>query len=307
MAARFRGGDGPVKERDVTSAPGGGRRIVTGGGWSGAHGGRVTRTLVHLSDLHVGRDPADAATLGQLVAALVAARVDHVVVTGDVTHRGRLDELATFHRLVAPLEDRLTVVPGNHDRLGEDAGGLLMRDRVAIARADGLFLVRLDSTAPHNRRLLDAHGELTPSDLVEADAALSEAPPGALAVVLLHHHLLPLPGDDVWERLAHAIGLPWVGELGRGRALLSRLLGRCDLVLHGHRHAAGALELAAGDRPLRVVNAGSSTGLGRVRLLAHRGGRITGEGWLEAGAGAALGPILPTARPRAAARLTAAA
>jgi len=241
----------------------------------------VIRTLAHLSDLHVGRGPAETAALADAVAALVEARVDHVVVTGDVTHRGRLDELATFRRLAAPLAGRLTLVPGNHDRLGEDAGRFLMRGRVAVDRRPGLWLVRIDSTAPHNRRLVDSHGRLTEEDVAQVDEALDAAPDGVLTALLLHHHVHPLPGDDVWERLAGLVGLPWTAELDRGPELLARARGRCDLVLHGHRHVPAELVLDRdGARPLRVVNAGSSTGLGRTRLFCHAAGRLTGEGWL---------------------------
>jgi 3',5'-cyclic AMP phosphodiesterase CpdA len=256
----------------------------------------VTRTVLHLSDLHVGRDAAVAGALRRLVAAALEARVDEVVVTGDVTDRGRLEELATFRRLTAPLGRRLVVVPGNHDRLGDDAGRLLQRERVAVERRPGLHLVRVDSTAPHNRRLLSCHGRLDHADLEAVDAALAAATPGALTAVLLHHHVLPLPGDDVWERLATFIGLPHAAELSHGTELLSRMRGRCDLVLHGHRHRPGEIVLdRAGPRPLRVVNAGCSPDLGRARLFMHRAGRVVGEGWLDVRRGA------PVVEPAAAA------
>jgi len=244
----------------------------------------VIRTLAHLSDLHLGRSEADTWALRAMVAAVQEAGVDHVVVTGDVTDGGRLDELATFRRLTAPIADRLTVVPGNHDRLGEDAGRLLMRGRVAVERRPGLHLVRLDSTAPHNRRWLDAHGRLTEEDVAAAAEAVGDARPGDLVVVLLHHHVHPLPGDDVWERLAGLVGLPWTAEVQAGPALLDRVLGRCDLVLHGHRHVPAELVLdAEAARPLRIVNAGSTTRVGHARLFVHAAGRITGEAWLTTG------------------------
>jgi 3',5'-cyclic-AMP phosphodiesterase len=257
----------------------------------------VIRTLAHLSDLHLGRSEADVGALRGMVAAIVDAGIDHVVVTGDVTHRGRLDELATFRRAVAPIEDRLTVVPGNHDRLGEDAGHLLMRGRVAVDRRPGLQLVRLDSTAPHNRRLLDGHGQLTAADVDEVVAAVGEARPGALVAVLLHHHVHPLPGDDAWERLAALVGLPWTAELRAGQVMLERVRGRCDLVLHGHRHVPAELVLDGdAERPLRVVNAGCTTGLGLARLFVHAAGRITAESWLAAGD--PRRPGTPVAPPR---------
>jgi 3',5'-cyclic AMP phosphodiesterase CpdA len=242
----------------------------------------VIKTLAHLSDLHLGRSDADAEGLRWAVEALVRARVDQVVVTGDLTDGGLLDQLATFRRLTAPLADRLTLVPGNHDRLGEDAGRLLMRERVTTELRDGLYLVRVDSTAPHNRRWLDAHGQLTGEDLEAIEAAIDRAPARVLVAVLLHHHVHRLPGDDVWEQLSALVGLPFTAELQRGPALLNYLQGRCDLVLHGHRHVPAELVLGRDTaRPLRVVNAGSSTGLGRNRLFLHQAGRLTGEGWLD--------------------------
>lgn len=242
----------------------------------------MTRTIAHLSDLHLGASPANERSLRQMVSALVAADVDEVLVTGDVTDRGRRQELDLFRRLTAPLEGRLTVVPGNHDRLGDDAGASFMRDRVSVERRPGLHLVRVDSTAPHNRRLLDAHGMLTEGDVDRIDAALDDAPPGELVVVMLHHHLHALPGDSIWERLASAVGLPNADELPLGRALIERLLGRCDLVLHGHRHTPGDLRLRPhSPRPLRVANAGCTATLRRARLWVHEAGRITGRGWID--------------------------
>jgi len=245
----------------------------------------VIKTLAHLSDLHLGRSPADLVGVRRAVTALVEADVDQVVVTGDITDGGQFDQLAAFRRLTAPIADRLTVVPGNHDRIGENAGRLLMRGRVAAEWRDGLYLVRVDSTAPHNRRLIDAHGQLTGDDLEAIEEALGRAPARVLVAVLLHHHVHRLPGDDLWEHLAAMVGLPWTAELQRGPALLRRLRGRCDLVLHGHRHVPAELVLGPGEaRPLRVVNAGCTPGLGRNRIFSHQGGRLTGEAWLAHGA-----------------------
>jgi hypothetical protein len=65
---------------------------------------------------------------------------------------------------------------------------------------------------------------------------------------------------------------------------LHRLRGRCDLVLHGHRHQPRATTLWARDsRPLGLYNAGCSPTLGRFRIFAHAAGRVLGApGWLDA-------------------------
>jgi len=241
----------------------------------------VIRTLAHVSDLHVGKDAATDRAAARLCEALLAADVDEVLVTGDVTHRGRAVEHARFERLFAPLRDRLLVVPGNHDRLGDDVARHMMEGRVEITRRTGLHVVRADSTAAHNRALLDGHGALSAADVDAIDAAVDAAPRGALVVLMLHHHLLPLPPEGIGERLANLLGWPNAAELERGRELLARVRGRCDLVAHGHRHAASETSLAAPGRPLRVMNAGCTTELGRARLLAHAGGRILVDGWLD--------------------------
>ena len=241
--------------------------------------------IAHASDLHLGRDAATDRAARQLAVALEDAGVAVTLVTGDVTHRGRQRELDRFEACFARLsaQHRVVTVPGNHDRLSEDAGARLMSGvRVDVAARPGLHVVRLDSTAPHNRHLLASHGLLTPADVEAVVAAMDAAPEGALAVVMLHHHLLPLPPDGLGERLASALGWPSAEELSLGGALLERLRGRCDLVLHGHRHVPSELVLDAdGDRPLRILNAGSTTELGRVRVLSTRGGRLGEDGWLE--------------------------
>jgi 3',5'-cyclic AMP phosphodiesterase CpdA len=230
------------------------------------------KTLAHLSDLHIGLGPRVDAAAEKLVASL--EHVDHVVVTGDVTHRGRRAELERFREIFAPLAGRLTLVPGNHDRLGEDAGAEIMgNERVHVASRPGLHLVLADSTGPHNRSRFMSHGRLSAEDLREIEAALDRRPAGALAVLLLHHHPLPLPDEDVYEKLVTWLGLPQASELAGGWDLIERVTGRCDLILHGHKHIPSSYRTAE----LGVYNAGSSTELGRARLFRHRGGVLQGR------------------------------
>lgn len=240
--------------------------------------------IAHISDLHLGRDAATDRAAERLAEALRADPEAAVIVSGDVTHRGRLGELARFEALFRPLIDagRVVAVPGNHDRLGDDAASALMpRERVDVWSRGGLHVVRIDSTGPQNRWLLGSHGRLTREDLEAIDAALDGAPAGATVAAVLHHHVLPLPEDQLAERLATLVGLPCASELAAGARLLELLRGRCDLVLHGHRHRPYDVLLdAGGPRPLRVLNAGSSTALGRVRAMRVRPGGGWAERWI---------------------------
>src|SRR5262249_9973816 len=110
--------------------------------------------LAHISDLHVGKSARTDRSVRALARSLIEQRVDHVVLTGDVTHGGRRREYDAFCRMFRTLSfgGRITLVPGNHDRLRQDvAARMSPGSRVWTVVREGLFLVCLDSTAPHNR------------------------------------------------------------------------------------------------------------------------------------------------------------
>ena len=149
--------------------------------------------LLHLSDLHIGRSAADESHARAFVHRVLSEQVDHVVVTGDVTNRGKREELALFRGIFAPLtrDHRVTLVPGNHDRLGHDvAADIRNGARVQTAVAAGLFMVRFDSTGPHNRSWLSGHGAMSLTDIEDIVAAVERAPPEHTVALLLHHHPL---------------------------------------------------------------------------------------------------------------------
>lgn len=255
----------------------------------------ILRSLAHLSDLHFGQGPAREDMSRALCRVLADSTVDHVVVTGDITNKGRDQEMASFREAFAPLlrQGRMTLVPGNHDRVGEDAGRALMKGRrVTVEEHPGLYLVLVDSTAEHNRSYWACHGELTRRMLDEVDAALDGAPERSVVAVLMHHHLIALPVETWLERMSERLRLPYSNELELGRELLERVRGRCDLVLHGHRHVPREFHLFADTaRPLSLYNAGSSSELGRVRVFAHEAGKMTlAPRWLWADPARAWGP-----------------
>src|SRR5262249_14721487 len=162
------------------------------------------------SDLHIGLSPMIDRAAASLCEALVASDVDHVVVTGDVTHGGRATEMRRFGGIFEPLlaRNKLSVIPGNHERMRDEAARALMADH-----ADGLYLVKVDSTGPHNRSMLAGHGELNQSLIDEIEALLRRAPAGALRAILIHHHVLPLPVETFVEWFAMRMRWPFAYEL----------------------------------------------------------------------------------------------
>jgi 3',5'-cyclic-AMP phosphodiesterase len=242
--------------------------------------------FAHISDLHLGRSAEGDATAARLCQRLMESGIDYVIATGDLTHRGLRRELHAFRVTFEPLiaAGRLIMVPGNHDCLGEDVSGDIMPGaRVQTVMLPGVFVVRVNSTAPHNRSWINGHGNLDDDDLCAIDAALDAAPAGALVVIALHHHVIRMPDEHAVERLSSWLGFAYTAELARGRDLINRVRGRCDLILHGHRHKPRGARLFGAPRPVHVLNAGSSTELERVRVFAHDGrGSLQGAPlWLD--------------------------
>ncbi|WP_374300750.1 metallophosphoesterase [Paracoccus sp. (in: a-proteobacteria)] len=69
--------------------------------------------IVHLSDLHFGFHRARL--LDHLLERVNHARADLVVLTGDITHRGRSAQYAQAAAFLSRIEAPLMAVPGNHD------------------------------------------------------------------------------------------------------------------------------------------------------------------------------------------------
>lgn len=232
------------------------------------------RSFAHISDLHVGRKPEKA--LRALSRSLLNRQLDRVIVTGDITEKGMRQQFGLFHSIFAQVTPKLILVPGNHDRLGNDVGVDLMTDRVIVVEDESTYVVLVDSTGPHNKWLFMAHGIVCHRVLKKIDQALEAAPIGKLVVIALHHHPTPLPEEGYWEKLSRWFGWPFAGELHLGADLIDLARGRSDLILHGHRHTPAELVLP-GERELRIYNAGCTPSLGRYRVFRYREGKLLNE------------------------------
>lgn len=73
----------------------------------------MSRRVVHISDLHFGRD--DAALIDPLYRAIEQARPDVVAVSGDVTQRARTEQFRAAREFLDRLPAPWICVPGNHD------------------------------------------------------------------------------------------------------------------------------------------------------------------------------------------------
>ncbi len=69
--------------------------------------------LIHLSDLHFGRTRPDL--LGPLIQTVNGLNPDHVIVSGDFTHRARVSQYEEASAFLKQLTAPWLAVPGNHD------------------------------------------------------------------------------------------------------------------------------------------------------------------------------------------------
>jgi len=196
------------------------------------------------------------------VQAIEESHADAVVITGDVTDDGVGWELveAAFARWKD--QGRLFVIPGNHDlylfplrgsgrpratqeskraawkafagRIGlelHESGGWYRH----LPDADAVF-VGLDSCARPQRRFFRHNGAIGPSQLawLREVAARPEFKAARHRLVMLHHHVVPLP-HGVGRRAPSEIGMRL--DDARSAAEIFDEIG-ATAVLHGHRHVS---------------------------------------------------------------------
>ncbi len=216
----------------------------------------MTTRIAHISDLHF--PAADAAQVEALRRAIDDAAPDAVVVTGDVTRRGRRTEFRLVVDFIQSLPGRKLVVPGNHDI---PLSAMVSRKEMPFARFRRYFgetltraLVTPDAvilglnTAAAARATLDwSLGHARRDRIAETAERLAEIPAGTLRVVACHHPLLPQTRDPQRSRTRH------------GRDAFSRLAAAgLDVLLHGHLHNSVACREVWQDRSVKIIGANTA-------------------------------------------------
>jgi 3',5'-cyclic AMP phosphodiesterase CpdA len=220
--------------------------------------------------------------LAALVRDLRAAHVDHVVVTGDLTHLGLPHELEQARRWLVALAPAPTVsvVPGNHDVYARGSSEQALERWAPFfvsdegppsfpsvrVRGPAVF-VGLSTARPSGPFL--AVGEVGARQLDRLGPILADARRrGLVRVVLLHHP--PLAGTTGWRKR--------LVDGARLRAVLAA--EGVELVLHGHTHrvSLGALPTATGPAPVIGAPSASSTGPEPERLARYHLFRLERQG-----------------------------
>ena len=217
--------------------------------------------LLHISDLHVGSAETPCVQ-GSLERLIERVGPELIVVTGDLTHRGRRDQHELAAAFLHGLGRPLLVIPGNHDipysfpaRFTRPFSEFERQWERAepVHSSDGLYVVGLNSVRPWRHQ----SGGIRRSQIARTKELLARAPENALKVVALHHHL---------------VGAPWRSRkkpVSRRSEVLAGLVDAgAELILAGHIHQAAVSErheFEVEDDGMRGVTVSIAPGLGQPR------------------------------------------
>jgi Icc protein len=210
--------------------------------------------IAQLSDVHVGGGRYRQELLRTAIAEVNEADPDLVVVAGDLTDDGYLDQYPLAKQeLEAIACPEVVLVPGNHDarnvgylRFEETFGTRDSRRRLALDGTE-VAVVAVDTSKP---------------DLDEGEVGrehygwIQEGFAGAadLRIFVCHHHLMPIPGT----------GRERNQVLDAGDVLSLLRQAEVDIVLAGHRHVPYVWPVAG----MFLVHSGTVSTL-RTRGFAH--------------------------------------
>jgi 3',5'-cyclic AMP phosphodiesterase CpdA len=209
----------------------------------------------------------------RILQALQEERIDHLVVTGDVTLSGETTEFERAAELLAPWAEagKLTVVPGNHDvwsyeaaagwrflrNLGPDGRGMkkpVAVFPVVVHLSGDVTLIALD-TARYGEDPRATAGTVGSEQLNAArEQAREAAKAGRAVVIALHHHLVIPPERVASDRQLSRMPLSDAYQV-------VRLVAEVPVaaVLHGHRHVSFRVDLPGPGGATPVLCAGSAS------------------------------------------------
>jgi 3',5'-cyclic AMP phosphodiesterase CpdA len=204
------------------------------------------KTVVHLSDLHFGRE--DPGVVDALITAVSALCPAVIAVSGDLTQRARRRQFRRAARFLEALPYPRVVVPGNHDvplfnlltRLFDPLGGYTRHIDANLAPTfvdPPLVIVGLDTTRPYSLKNARIHSR----DVERICEYVQQFGPAEVRILVAHHPFDS--GTDAELRTLTGCGV--------------------DVILTGHLHVSSSSHTAHRHqlmgRSAIVVEAGTAT------------------------------------------------
>ena len=204
--------------------------------------------IIHISDLHVSSPNFDPEWGGKVVDHVNTMKPDLLLITGDLTNEGHIHEYRMWQEYFARFEvDECIIIPGNHD--ARNGGWELFEEmigpRFPVWENEQVKVQGLDSSEPD----LDDGGIGRESyGMIRKSMNVK----GKVKIIMLHHHLVPIPGTGRERQIPTDAGdvLKIITDTG------------VHLVLSGHRHRTWHWKL----QDTYLITSGTSTSR---RLKGH--------------------------------------
>lgn len=219
----------------------------------------TTTTFAHLSDLHFGR--IDAPVLETLRRFFDTAHVDEVIVTGDLTQSGRRSEFAEAAAFFDTLDQRTTIIPGNHDAPVYNLwqrfvspwkrfSKALDRDPEPVTEDERFVFVGLNSATRIRFSLDWSTGRLSSRQITRALEEFRLGTDHRLQILGAHHPFFPEPEAGSAGRAV----------IPRAPAILDKLVDAgLDVLMTGHVHQGRVRSVEVGDRKIILSQAGTAS------------------------------------------------
>lgn len=190
--------------------------------------------LIHISDLHFGSHETAVSTA--LKRDIIAMEPDYMVISGDLTQRGRRREFAQAGEYLEDLPGKKLVVPGNHDipaftvveRFRDPYGRykrFIDHDLDPVLVDEHVAFVGLNTARSIHRHWHLGYGRLSTRQVEHVRRTLKGIGPERLKAVVCHHPLVPSRGKRKFRTLT------------RNRQAINTFRDvHVDLVLTGHVH-----------------------------------------------------------------------
>lgn len=211
--------------------------------------------LLHVSDLHFGAE--DRFALGAVEAFAREEHVEGLIVSGDLTMRGKPSEFDAAAAWLSRFPMPVVATPGNHDtsylNLAKRAWRPFRRYDRLLEPVAGfslqtahVFVATLNTARGLQARPNWALGAVSRSQIRRLEETFRDAPERLLRVVVCHHPLIGPPDN------------PLSGSTRNGwRAAAAMAEMGVDLVMTGHLHVPFVMPLPVGDGATWSIGAGT--------------------------------------------------
>jgi len=204
--------------------------------------------IVQLSDIHVGSQFREK-VFDQVIEEVNQIKPDAIVITGDLTNEGLIDQYEKCKELVSKLNTKkIIAISGNHDY--RNTGYLVFKKYFPFETINELskdvVLVTLGTARPDRDE-----GEIGYRQNLWLERTMKKYK-NKVKILAMHHHLIGIPDT----------GSDRVTVIDAGDILRTILATDVDLVMCGHKHRPWIWNF----KNLSIVNAGT-TSSERVRGL----------------------------------------